>query len=355
MMNDGYNNVDYDGYMEQEEEWEREGLLDPAWEKQQKKKNTCEYLFQCSILSYSLKQDTTTHFSHTYLGINHLLFALNNLSSGRNHSCKNSHTGSTGGFSQYNGVQLIFSEQFAVLEVLISGSTLTYQTGNERETSSKQIVFNKWLTIIPLKGQTTGQNLFSSFKNIISSEKIPISKTVALTTDGAPAMVDRVKGLVRLCRKDDSFPQFVCYHCILHQQALCGHFLNLNKVMKLVVKIVNKIRAQALQRLFKTLADEVDCQYGELLLHSEVRRLRKISQSTLEAYDSKHHVEIVSKLKDDFKNRFKDFNEIEIVVQFVVSPFMEIDIQQFATSVTQNFSENIVATEMEVIACFKMV
>lgn len=28
---------DADGYMEQEEEWEREGLLDPAWEKQQKK------------------------------------------------------------------------------------------------------------------------------------------------------------------------------------------------------------------------------------------------------------------------------------------------------------------------------
>lgn len=33
------NGEDYgpDGYMEQEEEWEREGLLDPAWEKQQKK------------------------------------------------------------------------------------------------------------------------------------------------------------------------------------------------------------------------------------------------------------------------------------------------------------------------------
>lgn len=34
------NNVDgdyNDAYMEQEEEWEREGLLDPAWEKQQKK------------------------------------------------------------------------------------------------------------------------------------------------------------------------------------------------------------------------------------------------------------------------------------------------------------------------------
>ena len=33
------NNVGGDplDYMEQEEEWEREGLLDPAWEKQQKK------------------------------------------------------------------------------------------------------------------------------------------------------------------------------------------------------------------------------------------------------------------------------------------------------------------------------
>lgn len=37
MEQNGYA-VDYgDAYMEQEEEWEREGLLDPAWEKQQKK------------------------------------------------------------------------------------------------------------------------------------------------------------------------------------------------------------------------------------------------------------------------------------------------------------------------------
>lgn len=40
MEQNGYA-VDYgDAYMEQEEEWEREGLLDPAWEKQQKKVTT---------------------------------------------------------------------------------------------------------------------------------------------------------------------------------------------------------------------------------------------------------------------------------------------------------------------------
>lgn len=36
-----------DGYMEGEEEWDREGLLDPAWEKQQKKVEYCSSILQC--------------------------------------------------------------------------------------------------------------------------------------------------------------------------------------------------------------------------------------------------------------------------------------------------------------------
>ncbi|CAH2009099.1 unnamed protein product [Acanthoscelides obtectus] len=43
----------------------------------------------------------------------------------------------------------------------------------------------------------------------------------------------------------------------------------------------------------------------------------KVSQSPLALYDSKHHLEIASSLKDNFKNRFKVFNEIAIVAQFV--------------------------------------
>jgi hypothetical protein len=44
------NNIGGDlDYMEQEEEWEREGLLDPAWEKQQKKVRFCASLLSLQI------------------------------------------------------------------------------------------------------------------------------------------------------------------------------------------------------------------------------------------------------------------------------------------------------------------
>lgn len=52
---DGYgNSVDpfVDGYMEQEEEWEREGLLDPAWEKQQKKVSCISFQYQVQFFYY---------------------------------------------------------------------------------------------------------------------------------------------------------------------------------------------------------------------------------------------------------------------------------------------------------------
>lgn len=70
---DGYNNVEYDGYMEQEEEWEREGLLDPAWEKQQKKVGLFPRVcvrswpdIDGSFFSY-YTGDTVQMFAHIYL------------------------------------------------------------------------------------------------------------------------------------------------------------------------------------------------------------------------------------------------------------------------------------------------
>lgn len=43
-----------DGYMAPEEEWEREGLLDPAWEKQQKKVSERVIIVERFLLSFFL-------------------------------------------------------------------------------------------------------------------------------------------------------------------------------------------------------------------------------------------------------------------------------------------------------------
>lgn len=63
MMDNGYPGDYGVDYMEQEEEWEREGLLDPAWEKQQKKvsflKNS---IISCSNFGFEYENLTPTTF-----------------------------------------------------------------------------------------------------------------------------------------------------------------------------------------------------------------------------------------------------------------------------------------------------
>ena len=80
-------------------------------------------------------------------------------------------------------------------------------------------------------------------------------------------------GFIALC---PAFPHFVNYHCVIHQQALVGKIVDFSHVMTLVVKLVNSIRAKALQhRLFKSLLDELDASYGDLLVHADVRWLSR--------------------------------------------------------------------------------
>jgi len=54
---------------------------------------------------------------------------------------------------------------------------------------------------------------------------MPLHKLPAITTDEAPAMVGKNKGFIALCKKDESFSNFISYHCIIHQEALCCKIL----------------------------------------------------------------------------------------------------------------------------------
>ncbi|KAJ8892311.1 hypothetical protein PR048_004891 [Dryococelus australis] len=51
------------------------------------------------------------------------------------------------------------------------------------------LILLKLMKVIPLHGRTTGQVIYSQLQNLISYEKIPVSKLVGLITDGASAMI----------------------------------------------------------------------------------------------------------------------------------------------------------------------
>ena len=131
------------------------------------------------------------------------------------------------------------------------------------------------LTVLHIKEQTRGEDIFQSFKNFIEKTQLPVYKLVSITTDGAPAMVGRFNGFIAKCKQDEAFPDFLKYHCIIHQQALCAKMLNM-KNHGCVNKIACSIRARSLQRrIFREHLEKADCEHSELLLHTDVRWLSR--------------------------------------------------------------------------------
>lgn len=129
------------------------------------------------------------------------------------------------------------------------------------------------LGMVSLKERTRGVDIFEAFKKLLDDKKVPLFKLVAITTDGAAAMIGNVNGFIALCRNEDEFPSFLSYHCIIHQQVLACKRLNTKEVMDIAFKIVNSIRGSSLKRrLFQLQLDEGQ---SELLLHTDVRWLSR--------------------------------------------------------------------------------
>lgn len=62
-----------------------------------------------------------------------------------------------------------------------------------------------------------------------------------VTTDCVLSMRGSNDGFVALCNNDNAFPEFIIYHCIINQQALCSKVVNYehNFIMKVVMEIIN--------------------------------------------------------------------------------------------------------------------
>ena len=130
---------------------------------------------------------------------------------------------------------------------------------------------DEFLELIPLKGTTTGRDIFQALEKCIDKYGLPWDRLVWLATDGAPVMhSSRIDVIGCEENKRNSLGtkkiNFISVHCISYQEALCSKSLQKREVMDVVVKTVNFTRSRGLNHIqLKSILVDMDSEYGELL------------------------------------------------------------------------------------------
>ncbi|GBN29664.1 General transcription factor II-I repeat domain-containing protein 2A [Araneus ventricosus] len=129
------------------------------------------------------------------------------------------------------------------------------------------------LGLLPLSGQTRGEDIANAVQKCLEDNGIDINKFVSIATDGARSMTGIHRGVTSILQKKISH-EILTFHCVIHQEALCPQTFpaEIVEVMNLVIKIINSILAKALYHCqFKDFLEEIDSQFSDLLLHNKVR------------------------------------------------------------------------------------
>ncbi|KAI5088835.1 general transcription factor II-I repeat domain-containing protein 2-like, partial [Silurus meridionalis] len=132
------------------------------------------------------------------------------------------------------------------------------------------------IKLIPLKGQTRGEDICEAVLNCLRAKEIHTTHLVSVASDGAPSMTGAHKGFAALLQKSLD-RKLLTFHCILCE-ALCAQTFppECTEVINVVIQIVNTIMAKGLNhRQFRLLLDELESSYSDHLLHNRVRWLSR--------------------------------------------------------------------------------
>ena len=212
-----------------------------------------------------------------------------------------------------------------------------------RGTDTNFNVTEEFASLVPLKGTTTGYDIYKDLKTILNSLNIPIEKIVGVTTDGAGAMCSPNVGLSGLLSKDIkelTGRDIIITHCILHQENLSAKVLKMSNVIPPIITIVNFIRSRGVNhREFKEFLRDMESEYDEILFNTEVRWL---SRGTMlkRVYDLKNEIQLFCEMKN---NPFPQFNDKDWMCDFAFC----VDITQHLNVLNSNLQgQNKVITEM---------
>ncbi|KAJ4443366.1 hypothetical protein ANN_05034 [Periplaneta americana] len=100
-------------------------------------------------------------------------------------------------------------------------------------------VFEEFLDLVPIKGHTSGEDIFEALHMVACKHELSWEKLVSLTTDGAPSMIGHSRGLMGqfyAFLNEIGIPRnsVKMIHCIIHREALCAKSANLANEMSVV-------------------------------------------------------------------------------------------------------------------------
>jgi len=139
-------------------------------------------------------------------------------------------------------------------------------------------IHEDFLKYLPMKNQTRGTDYLDIITTFVDNNDVDIRKLVSICTDGCPSMVGSENGFVALLRKKYNLENLISFHCILHQENLAARIPNtkIDSMMKTVINIINFIRSRELNhRKFKSLLEEINSNYSDVILHTSVRWLSR--------------------------------------------------------------------------------
>lgn len=140
-------------------------------------------------------------------------------------------------------------------------------------------VTEELLDVLTMESTCTGNDIFNKVIESLNKFDLDLKKLKCVSTDGGKNMSGHKTGLIgnfynAIEQAGGKRP--LVFHCIIHQQALCGKALGFSEIMLTVTKTVNYIRSHALNhRKFKNFLAEVESEYSDLPYHCEVRWLSR--------------------------------------------------------------------------------
>lgn len=163
------------------------------------------------------------------------------------------------------------------------------------------------LGMYPMKGQTTGKELFHSLLELCNGAALNMDKIVSITTDGARSMTGGIIGMITLLKEHlgEREMELLQYHCIIHQQNLCAKELGYEQLMKRVCEAINFIRSSALRhREFKEFLAEFEDIPSDVVYYTEVRWLSR-------GKALKHFIELFDKIITFLKEHGRETRRLE--------------------------------------------